>query len=246
MRTPVLAVALLAAAGAAHAHDGPHQGGLKPAADKAVAADFDIVHARISTEKNVAIFHMAMSGRAGESRPARTGKLAGSQVFSYVWPTSIDPYEAGFERGSGILAMAVTSHPDFDDTPLYDENGDGKLGNDGDLWHSHWVVLRPNEACGPGRLGVVDIPEGAKPRLPKTWPGFPMLLDSPGWSATLQAEAVEVRVPFDDIGVVKGASFDGVTAGLRVNASVHAPLLCVEDVFKIASKDLSLPGRPDK
>lgn len=54
---------------------------------------------------------------------------------------------------------------------------------------------------------------------------------------------LEVRVPFDDIGAVNAASFDGVTAALRVNASVHSPLLCVADVFKIASGDLSLPGK---
>lgn len=222
-----------------------HEGGLQSAADPDLAADFDLVHAKIRTEQNVAVFHMAVSGKAGKTQPARTGKLAGSDVFSYVWPTTIDPYEVGFERGSGLLALAVTSHPDFDDTPLYDENGDGDLGNDGDLWHSHWVVLKPNEACGPGKLGVVDIPAGQKPRLPKTWPGFPMLLDSPGWSPTLRAETVEVRVPFDDIGVVTAGRFDGVTAGLRVNASVHAPLLCVVDVYKIASGDLSLPGHPD-
>lgn len=65
-------------------------------------------------------------------------------------------------------ALAVTSHPDLDDTPLYDENGDGNRNNDGDLWHTHWVVLKPNEVCGPGALAVVDIPEGQKPRLPKT------------------------------------------------------------------------------
>ena len=59
----------------------------------------------------------------------------------------------------------------------------------------------------------------------------------------LSAETVEVRVPFADIGAVKGAGFDGVTAGLRVNANVHAPLLCVTDVFDVASGDLSLPGR---
>jgi hypothetical protein len=35
----------------------------------------------------------------------------------------------------------------------------------------------------------------------------------------------------------------GVTAALRVNASVHNPLLCVVDVFKVASGDLSLPGK---
>ncbi len=50
-------------------------------------------------------------------------------------------------------------------------------------------------------------------------------------------------MPFDDIGVVEAASFDGVTAALRVNASVHSPLLCVADVFKVASGKLTLPGK---
>lgn len=242
-----LALAVSLGADAADAHDASkHKGGLQSKPDSAVAADFDIVHTKITTDGNIAKFHMAVSGKAGKSTPAATGKLAGSDVFSYVWPTTIDPYEVGFERGAGILAMAVTAHPDFDDTPLYDENGDGKRDNDGNLWHSHWVVLKPNDACGPGALGVVDIPEGAKPRVPRTWPGLPLLLDSPGWSPTLSGKTVEVKVPFDDIGLVTAGSFDGVTAGLRVNASVHAPLLCVVDVFKVASGDLSLPGKPNR
>ena len=223
-----------------------HTGGLASPADPAVAPEFDIVHSRISTEGRTAIFHMAVSGRAGESRPTATGELAGSQVFSYVWPTSLDPYEVGFEREAGILALAVTAHPDFDDTPLFDENRDGDPGNDGDLWHSHWVVLAPTPTCGDGKLGVVDIPEGSKPRLPPTWPGLPILLDSPGWQPLIAGDSVEVRVAFDDIGAVQQASFDGVAAGLRVNRSVHAPLLCVEDVFKVASGDLSLPGQVDR
>jgi len=53
-------------------------------------------------------------------------------------------------------------------------------------------------------------------------------------------------VPFDDIGAVDAAGFDGVTAALRVNASVHDPLLCVVDVFKVASGDLSRPGRVNR
>lgn len=47
---------------------------------------------------------------------------------------------------------------------------------------------------------------------------------------------LEVRVPW----------FDGVTAGLRVIAGAHAPPLCVVDVFKVASGDLSLPGKVDQ
>lgn len=245
--SPLLLTALSAIfAGTAFAHDGDHAGGIATKASKAVKAPFDIVHTKISTKGNVAVFHMAVSGKAGASRPAKSGKLAGSSVFSYVWPTSMDPSVVGFEPKAGILAFAVTTHPDFDDTPLFDENGDGKFDNDGDLWHSHWVVLKPDAACGADALKVVDIPAGAKPRLPKTWPGLPILIDSPGWTPAFHKESVEVRVPFDDIGVVQAGTFDGVTAALRVNASVHEPLLCVVDVFKVASGDLSLPGKVDK
>lgn len=228
------------------AADAGTQGGIASKAARAVKAPFDIVHTRISTQDHVATFRMTVSGQAGRSRPTRSGKLAGSQVFSYVWPTSLDPAVVGFEPKAGILAFAVTAHPDFDDTPLFDENGDGKPDNDGNVWHSHWVVLQPDAACGKDALKVVDIPAGAKPRLPKTWPGLPILIDSPGWSPTLKGRTVEVRVPFDDIGAVEAGAFDGVTAALRVNASVHSPLLCVVNVFKVASGDLSLPGKVNR
>ncbi len=237
----------------AHAHDSTahshppglhgHQGGIRTSPSAQVKAPFDIFHTRITTEGQTAVFHMAVSGKAGQLKPTPTGKLAGSTVFSYVWPTTIDPSAVGFEPKAGILAFAVTAHPDFDDTPLFDENGDGDLGNDGHVWHAHWVVLHADTACGPDALKVVAIPEGSKPRLPKTWPGLPILIDSPGWSPRFKGNTVEVRVPFDDIGVVTEASFDGVTAALRVNASVHDPLLCVVDVFKVASGKLTLPGK---
>ncbi|WP_020406693.1 hypothetical protein [Hahella ganghwensis] len=239
----IAAGASLSSLSFAHEH---HSSGIQTKKSEAILAPFDIVHTRITTNKNVATFHMAVSGKAGDLKPSASGKLAGSEVFSYVWPTSLDSYEVGFEHNAGILALAVTSHPDFDDTPLFDENGDGDTGNDGNLWHSHWVVLQPNEQCGKGALGVVDIPKDAKPRLPKTWPGLPILLDSPGWNPTFNTETVEVRIPFDDIGVINEASFDGVTAGLRVNQSVHAPLLCVVDVMKVASGNLSLPGKSNQ
>lgn len=246
-----IAATMLLTAFGAQAHEGhkadkAHTGGIQTAPAKGVNAPFDIVHTKISTEGNTAVFHIAVSGKAGESRPSKVGKLAGSDVFSYVWPTTIDPSVVGFDKGAGILAFAVTAHPDFDDTPLYDENGDGDLKNDGDLWHSHWVVLKQDDACGKGALKVVDIPEGAKPRLPKTWPGLPLLIDSPGWSPIFKGESLEVRVPFDDVSQVSGAGFDGVTAALRVNASVHSPLLCVVDVFKVASGKLTLPGKVGK
>ncbi len=63
------------------------------------------------------------------------------KVDAHVWPTKLDPSVVGFACGSGILALAITAHPDFDDTPLFDENGDGDPNNDGADWHSHWAVL---------------------------------------------------------------------------------------------------------
>lgn len=242
----VLAFAF-AVAHPASAHDRKaHAGGIQAKKGSSKAAPFDMVHAKISTKGNTAIFHMAVTGRAGKTKPTPVGTLANSDVFAYVWPTSIDTSVVGFEAKAGILALAVTAHPDFDDTPLYDENGDGNLKNDGNVWHSHWVVLGPDEACGKGALKVIDIPKGAKPRLPKTWPGLPILIDSPGWNPIFDKQSVDVRVPFDDIAVVENANYDGVTSGLRVNANIHAPLLCVVNVFDVASGDLSLPGRVSK
>lgn len=216
---------------------------IKSKGDKAKPASFDIVHTEIVRDGADLVFRMAVSGKAGASKPSKVGKLAGSTVYSYVWPTSLNSGVVGFDQDQGILAFAVTSHPDFDDTPLYDENGDGDKTNDGDLWHSHWVVLVPDEACGKGALKVRDIPEGAKPKLPPTWPGIPILIDSPNITPRIAGKQVSVRVPAAALGDTAGVKFDGVTSGLRVNASVHSPLLCVADVFDIASGDLSLPGR---
>jgi len=233
----LLAGTLAACAGPALAH------GIETAAGTAEIADFDIVSAAITTEGNIATFTMATAGTPGATVPEATGALGGAAVFSYVWPTSLDPSTVGFAPQAGILAFAVTIHPDFDDTPLFDENGSNDTGDDGGNWHSHWVVLGPDDACGAGALKVVDIPEGETPPLPVTWPGLPILIDSPGWSPVFAGQTVTVRVPFADIGAVKGASFDGVTAALRVDANIHAPLLCVTDVFDVASGDLSLPGK---
>ena len=245
MATATLTAAMLASsASLAESHNhGIHS---KPNTSQNIESTFDIIHTKITTQNNIATFHMAVASQAGTSKPSASGKLAGSSVYSYVWPTSLDSATVGFESNAGILALAVTAHPDFDDTPLYDENSDNNPGNDGDIWHSHWVVLQPNEQCGKGALGVVDIPEGTTPKLPKTWPGLPILLDSPGWDPVFIGDTVEVNVAFDDITVFEKTSFDGVTAGLRVNQSIHAPLLCVVNVMDVASGDLSLPGKANQ
>jgi hypothetical protein len=98
-------------------------------------AEFDIVRTEVLQMGDTVTFRIAVSGKAGESKPSAIGKLAGSSVYSYVWPTSLNSSAVGFEPDQGILALAATAHPDFDDTPAVDENGDGDKANDGGLWH---------------------------------------------------------------------------------------------------------------
>ncbi|MFC5473614.1 hypothetical protein [Paraherbaspirillum soli] len=240
-RTCGIAAALLLAfgVGTTGAHEIVASAAKTGAPAKAANPSFDIVKTgiKVDASKRWVEFTMQVSGIAGDVKPGKTGKFAGTKVFSYVWPTKIDPAEVGFDAGSGILALAVTAHPDFDDTPLFSTKGAD--------WHTHWVVLAPDDECAKGALKVKDIPEGSKPRLPKTWPGVPLLIDSPGYAPNFEQHTVSVRVPFDNMDAIRGTSFDGVTAGLRINASAHNPLLCVENVFDVASGDLSLPGKAD-
>ncbi len=237
----VLAFSAVAHAGGNHAAD--MHDAVKSAPDGAKVAAFDILAAHVHRKGRTVTFHMTTNGVAGAKTPKPTGKLGGSSVYSYVWPTSLDPATVGFQGKTGILALAATSHPDFDDTPLYDEDGDGDPANDGAKWHSHWVVLTPTKACGEGALGVRDIPKGETPAMPATWPGLPIFIDSPGFSPLFDGPEIKINVSFAEAGAIAGASYDGVTSALKVNASVHAPLLCVVDVFDVASGDLSLPGR---
>ncbi|MEO0793064.1 MAG: hypothetical protein AAFY27_11040 [Pseudomonadota bacterium] len=203
----------------------------------------DIQKASIKRDGQSLVFRIDVAQAAGGETPMVIGQLKGATVYSYVWPTSFDPSAIGFTKGSGILAFAVTSHPDFDDTPLFDEDGDGDPGNDGRKWHSHWVVLTKTDECGPSGLKVRDIKKGEAHDLPKTWPNLPILIDSPGWHPNFTKTSVEIRVPFEKSVKLDDVSFDGVTAALRVNANAHVPLLCVSGLFEVASGDLSLPGR---
>lgn len=213
---------------AAHAHS------IKAEPNEAVQASFDIIETTIVTRGDAAVFTTRVRGQAGTEKPGSTGKFEGSDVYAYVWPTSLNSGDIGFERDQGIVALAVTFHPDFDDA--------AKGGRNRDVWHPHWVVLAEDKACGGG-LKVIDIPQGEKPKVPETWPGVPLLIDSPAYPTELKGDAVDVTIPLSLIGGIEGASYDGVTAGLKVNGNLHAPLLCVSNVFKVASGNLSLPGK---
>ncbi len=215
--------------------------GINSPIDQAKSPAFDITRANVRTDGRLTTFMMEVAGVAGSVKPEVTGQLNGSKVGAYVWPTNLDPSRVGFDKKSGILALAITAHPDFDDTPLFDEDLDGDPNNDGENWHSHWVVLAEDKACGGG-LKVRDVSPGVD-LLPDTAPLLPIALDSPGMSPILNGSTATVTVP---AGKTKRVAFDAVTAELQVNADGEKPLLCVTGVHDIASGDLSLPGRVHK
>lgn len=212
--------------------------GISSATDASVPPAFDITQAQATTDGRLTTFAMELAGTAGSVKPTPVGQLAGAKVESYVWPTNLDPSKVGFDAKSGLLALAITAHPDFDDTPLFDENGDGDPANDGEDWHSHWVVLVEEKACGAG-LKVRDVSPGVD-LLPPTAPQLPIALDSPGMSPILDGKLARITAPISD---TEDTAFDAVTAELQVHSEGKTPLLCITGVHDIASGDLSLPGR---
>jgi hypothetical protein len=206
-----------------------------------LAQDFNItdVHVKKDSELNQLIFTIEVAGNAGDSVPTAIGSLDGAPVLGYVFPTTLNSEDVGFDATTGIVALALTSHPDFDDTPLWDENMDMDYANDGIVWHAHWVLL-VNDANVPGGLSVKAT--SVTTVLPPTNPGMPMYMDSPGFQVVWSGSKISCAVPLNRMNNQDNFNYDGVTALMNVNTSDPLlPLLGVYEVYTVASGNLSLP-----
>lgn len=189
------------------------------------------------------VFEQQLAGTAGATLPQPAGQLDGAPVLGYVFPTTLSPEDVGFGGTEGIVALAITSHPDFDDTPLWDEDNDADYANDGVIWHSHWVVLTADERV-PGGLSVAAFDPGdeAAVVMPPTNPGMAIYLDSPGFSVVSDQNTLRVLVPAQRVNHNIDFNFDAVTAYMEVNTSdQNRPMLGVYEVYSVRSGDLSLP-----
>jgi hypothetical protein len=206
--------------------------------------DFKIqnVEVKHNTELSLTVWSIDVEGLAGNTVPKEVGQLDGAPVLGYVFPTNLKPEDVGFNNTEGIVALALTSHPDFDDTPLWDENSDKNYSNDGVIWHPHWVVLIKDDRV-KGGLAVKQFEKGDETVvLPPTNPGMPMYMDSPGYQVTTNNSTIKVVIPNYRINNKTNFKFDGVAAFMKVNTSnKELPMLGVYDVFSVASGDLSLP-----
>ncbi|MGF1513991.1 MAG: hypothetical protein ACFB5Z_09900 [Elainellaceae cyanobacterium] len=212
--------------------------------DPAPALEIQSTRVRHLNDLNLLVFEQQLGDTAGSALPQPAGQLDGAPVLGYVFPTTLAPEDVGFNAMAGIVALAVTSHPDFDDTPLWDEDGDRDYANDGACWHSHWVVLGSDERV-PGGLSVQEFSQGdAGVTLPPTHPDMPMYIDSPGFAVVTEENVLRVLVPEQRVNYVTDFSFDAVAAYMQVNTSdASLPMLGVYEVYSVSSGDLSLPYR---
>ena len=202
----------------------------------------DTVNVSHNADLGITIWQISVKGKAGRTVPMAAGQMDGAPVLGYVFPTNLQPQDVGFSATEGIVAMALTSHPDFDDTPLWDENADAIFDNDGVVWHPHWVVLGKDDRVAGGLSVKQFQPADETVVLPSTNPGMPMYMDSPGYPVTTANTTIRVVIPDYRIKHKVAFNYDGVAAYMKVNTSDKAlPLLGVYEVFSIASGDLSLP-----
>ena len=212
--------------------------------------DFQIksVNVKHSPEIGATIWEITVAGKAGKTTPAPAGQLHGAPVLGYVFPTTLQPTDVGFSNTTGIVALALTSHPDFDDTPLWDENVDRNYANDGIIWHPHWVVLTEDKRVEGGLAVKQYDPKDATVVLPPTNPGMPMYMDSPGFQVITSGNNIRVVVPDYRMNNKTDFSYDGVAAYMQVNTGgdgahggTDKPMLGVYKVYSVASGNLSLP-----
>lgn len=197
--------------------------------------------ASYSKDLELLIFEVEVAGKAGNTTPEAAGQLDGAPVLGYVFPTTLKSTDVGFGATEGIVALAVTSHPDFDDTPLWDEDNDRDYANDGKVFHTHWVVLQQDDRV-PGGLAVKQFKKTEHVVLPPTNPGMHMYMDSPGYSIVTKGKTLKVVVPAQRMNFQTDFKYDAVTAFMKVNTSDSSkPMLGVYQVYSVLSGDLSLP-----
>ncbi|WP_367873630.1 hypothetical protein [Luteolibacter sp. Populi] len=213
-----------------------------PALAKSPSLKIKSVSVEYKKDLDLIVFSMDLEGPAGKTVPKAAGQLDGAPVLAYVFPTTLKAADIGMGSAEGIVALAITSHPDFDDTPLWDEDGNGRYDDDKVIYHTHWALLAKDERV-PGGLAVKEFKKDDKSVvLPPTNCGMPMYLDAAGHPVVERGNTLRAIVPAYFMRHKTDFKFDGVTCYMQVNTSCMAkPMLGVYEVYSVASGNLSLP-----
>jgi hypothetical protein len=127
-----------------------------PAFAKSPSLKIKDVSVEYKEDLGLMVFSMNLEGPSGKTVQKAVGDLNGAPVIAYVFPTSLKAADVGMGNAEGIVALAITSHPDFDDTPLWDDDGNGKYDDDKVIYHTHWALLAKDDRV-PGGLAVKEF-----------------------------------------------------------------------------------------
>jgi hypothetical protein len=183
------------------------------------------------------VLSIKVKGKAGGTTPDSTGKMNGAGILSYLFPTNLKAEDIGFSKTEGIVALALSSHPDFDFSPLWDENNNGVYNDDGRSWQAHWVILVKEARVGGG-FAVKELnKDDQKITLPKTAAlNLPVYMDSPGFQVVIKDHTIKVVIPSYRVNNRIDFNFNAMTCYMTYNVSdPNLPLLGIRNIYYTAA-----------
>jgi hypothetical protein len=189
------------------------------------------------------VLSIKVKGEAGGTTPDSLGRMDGAGILSYLFSTSLKAEDIGFSKTEGVVALAITSHPDLEVSPLWDENNNGVYNDDGRSWQAHWVILVKEARVGGGYAVKELNKEDQTIRLPKTAAlNLPVYMDSPGFQVVIKDHTIKVVVPAYRINNNVDFKFNAMTCYMTYNVTdPNLPLMGIRNVYYTASEKTALP-----
>jgi hypothetical protein len=183
------------------------------------------------------VLSMKVKGKAGATTPDSLGQINGAGILSYLFTTDLKAEDIGFGKTEGIVALALTSHPDFDFSPLWDENNNGVYNDDGRSWQSHWIILVKEARVGGGYAVKELNKEDQTIKFPKTAASnVPIYMDSPGFQVVIKDHMIKVIIPSYRINNKIDFKFNAMTCYMTYNVSdPNLPMLGIRNIYYTAS-----------
>ncbi len=192
---------------------------------------------------NELVLSIKVKGKAGGTTPDSLGDINNAGILTYLFTTSLKAEDIGFSKTEGLVALAITSHPDLDFSPLWDENNNGVYNDDGRSWQAHWVILVKEERVGGGYAVKELKNEDQTIMLPKTAAGnVPVCLDSPGFQVVMKDHTIKVVIPSNRINNKLDFKFNAMSCYMTYNVSdPNLPKMGIRNIYYTAAEKTAMP-----
>jgi hypothetical protein len=188
------------------------------------------------------VLSIKVKGEAGGTTPDSLGRIDGAGILSYLFTTNLTAEDIGFSKTEGIVALALTSHPDFDFSPLWDENNNGIYNDDGRSWQAHWVIL-VKEARVAGGYAVKELDKEDKTiKFPMTAAfNISVYMDSPGFQVVAKDHTIKVVIPSYRINNKTDFKFNAMSCYMTYNTSdPNLPIIGIRNIYYKISETMDM------